>query len=813
MAPTLTLNVSPPGGGGSYPAATAYGTPTHPQYQDIGGDGVSVPPNGFNQSNVYMLETDANGDIVFEPGPQTRVFYFTAGGNGFTRAEIAAVEGEAVGTITDAWIAGQTRWGGTEAEPLDWSDFGYGPFNEWTNSNANAGAWVLLERGHEYPGTIPPFPRNDGYSALHPVVYGAWGTGNRPHIPTLTTWTMGGGGGSHRHVAFSDWELRPFYALVFNFDNLIFSNVLAERSYADGSKPEFALQAVPAAADSRYDGVTFYQCRLYDLSFPSPPSGSWNNDERTSGVYMERTDNALVYKSHFDRNGWGVGYDLGNDTTSPQWPTIYNHNYYMQYDCGPCLYRESIFARGSLSGVQARSGGRFLRNLFSENNVAHQIFHNGTEGNSGAFYPLNEATVVTLLGSVYTGGGDKTLGLSGSGQGWGPQEQSDDWVALDVIVANGADPNNAAEVSSKAGVSGADPVASGVAHFEEMTYVDWFQQPDENASGILQADREAMTIGRFVDDQQSVAAGTNTTETALDWLRTQARPWNLLGEIYDWFAVRAGIRRFVRSTATHVTFQPWQVADGFVWENYMNWSSRDIPGTDVAGDHVSIAGWTVHTYESNADLAEIHMASGALFIYGGKTKADNLAGSGTITCNRVGKLYIGGATSGAKDVIVNGGRCAFTGNLSNFVSFTINSDSENPPEFVVRSGQSVTIGAAETLTLNGPNLRAILDGIDGGAATLTIAGTLAFVAGSGAVPSIREGRSGIYGLNPATNQPYDPNVASTVVLEAGSTVTVDTTGLPSGTYTLIDVDTLTDNGATLPAGVAVNGNRLEVTVP
>jgi len=57
-----------------------------------------------------------------------------------------------------------------------------------------------------------------------------------------------------------------------------------------------------------------------------------------------------------------------------------------------------------------------------------------------------------------------------------------------------------------------------------------------------------------------------------------------------------------------------------------------------------------------------------------------------------------------------------------------------------------------------------------------------------------------------------PSVNSVLTLSASSAVTVQTAGLASGTYDLIDVDSLTDNGATLPSGVAVSGNKLVLTV-
>lgn len=74
------------------------------------------------------------------------------------------------------------------------------------------------------------------------------------------------------------------------------------------------------------------------------------------------------------------------------------------------------------------------------------------------------------------------------------------------------------------------------------------------------------------------------------------------------------------------------------------------------------------------------------------------------------------------------------------------------------------------------------------------------------MPKIREFACGVNGYKVA------PDVVSTVVLASGSAVEIGTTGLAAGTYDLIDVDSLTDNGATLPSGVAKVGNKLVLTV-
>ena len=96
-------------------------------------------------------------------------------------------------------------------------------------------------------------------------------------------------------------------------------------------------------------------------------------------------------------------------------------------------------------------------------------------------------------------------------------------------------------------------------------------------------------------------------------------------------------------------------------------------------------------------------------------------------------------------------------------------------------------------------------GSAGGDADLAAIGTIN-AAPTVLMPQIAEFTSGIYGTGA-------PSVASTVTLASGSTVTVDTTGLAVGDYDLIVADTLTNSGATLPAGVSVvSGTTLRLTV-
>ncbi len=189
-------------------------------------------------------------------------------------------------------------------------------------------------------------------------------------------------------------------------------------------------------------------------------------------------------------------------------------------------------------------------------------------------------------------------------------------------------------------------------------------------------------------------------------------------------------------------------------------------------------------------------------------------GAGGLDIRGAGQFWFKGTNSATLDATLTGGRIGVSGTVASGLT----ADVYNEAEFVVVQGGAITFGSGDDLIINGDVCRAGFDG-QGGSASMTFAGgsTLNFVAGNGGMSTIEEFRSGHYGIEDlgsgVMGQPLNPSVASSVTLESGSTVTVDTTGLSPGTYDLIVVDTLTDNGATLPSGVTVvGGTTLRLTV-
>jgi len=162
---------------------------------------------------------------------------------------------------------------------------------------------------------------------------------------------------------------------------------------------------------------------------------------------------------------------------------------------------------------------------------------------------------------------------------------------------------------------------------------------------------------------------------------------------------------------------------------------------------------------------------------------------------------------GRKDVTLIGGLLEISGTVSDDLSAVVRADAE----FCVLEGGNVTIGPGQGLILESDAGKVGFDGDTGGAASLTIAGTLGFVAGPSGFTTIETFHSGKYGLD-TFNRPKSPNVVSSVVLEAGAEIIFDKGNLSPGTYDLIRANSLIDNGATLPAGVSINGNTLRAII-
>jgi hypothetical protein len=140
----------------------------------------------------YMLETDANGDLVIEHGDNHRVVYVSASDNALSLADIARLEGRTVDEITGTWLAANPKYGASEKMALA-EDAGSALWQTISRGRETSN-WLLLERGHTYD-SIGQLVHKEawGESEIHPLYIGAWGDGTKPEVTQLRTTSVNAG--------------------------------------------------------------------------------------------------------------------------------------------------------------------------------------------------------------------------------------------------------------------------------------------------------------------------------------------------------------------------------------------------------------------------------------------------------------------------------------------------------------------------------------------------------------------------------------------------------------------------------------------
>ncbi|MGI1662013.1 hypothetical protein ACRDNQ_07220 [Palleronia sp. KMU-117] len=816
---------------------------THPGFQ-----GAATPdiPLGWGKGEFYTLEVDpTNGArMIVEPGETTQVWYFAADSvDGYTRAEIAAVEGVSAATITASWLNGASNaagWGKRSDLPLAWavagsSDIGATLFsNRFSRSNtAVRSLWALFKRGGSFPtGLIGNMAESE--SPLHPTLLGDFDSGSRPQM-TATGVRTGNSAIDPRNVVLQGLDFCAQQTWTTDAQFI---------TYADCN---FTVPGYGLSTDiGPVKHLTLFGCSFIDCvkTFPdngviwAPPTGNSPDyqagADRHSAHFLSDTDHVLRWRNFYDRNSWSPTYNTDGTTwNSGEFgpaPSYLNHD---EYDGSSGLQDvanlECINTRACFDPGQWRCGTFANLLIRADNNMADLIGNGGQpEPDHGNISYFNRVAVMGRARKVTS-----IAGAAGSIDGKnfisGPSNGGSLATCKNVVAANLIDPNNLAHETNLAdprwtktpwagGVTLDPKYANPTVEMPniwklESTVINWGGN-DLNAAGISAANKNALTLGRWADAKQGVAAGTNTTDDACDYLRTLSDRCLQAIPIWNYVAGLTGKGTIGHTAGVSATFSPDPDGDGWRTDTPDSWLINGTRGDyPVDGDDCDLNGNLAYSFMTWR-FADLDFGNGGGFrLYGGYISCTSMqeTSEGSVELLGAAQFWIKGASTADVVVTATGGRLGIGAAVSN-----VRGAFSGKSELLIDSGGSLTISTGDTLTLTGGDLKAGFDG-QSGTATLTVNGTLAFAPVSGVLPQVREFRSGKYGLEDlgagVTGQPKATSVTSTVVLASGSTITVDTTGLSAGTYDLIDVDSLTDNGATLPSGVAVVGNRLRVTVP
>ena len=256
-------------------------------------------------------------------------------------------------------------------------------------------------------------------------------------------------------------------------------------------------------------------------------------------------------------------------------------------------------------------------------------------------------------------------------------------------------------------------------------------------------------------------------------------------DIIGYFQKAFGIAPAVRTEAETLRFVPSDLADGVRWDNRINWTTEDLPGT-VAGDSVDLGGNWVNFATISSRIDDLHFGSeGKLTVTSGRldVTGDTTAGTGgaEIDISKAGQLWIDGySDSDRLDIDVLGGRFANTGVFRGDAHLT----ASGGQTLLGVDGSVYAVTDGSRLEVSGGEGKIGFDGAKGGISILGLAdgGTLAFKSEDGTLGTIEEFRSGALGDS--------VNVRSGADL-GGGRLEIDLSQLAGGSeFTLLDVDEL-----------------------
>lgn len=720
-------------------------------------------PEGWGKGDFYMLETGADGRVVVEHGENHRKIHVTEGAHGLTAAEIAQAEGISASTVTAKWLRDHPEYGATPDKALD-TKLGMSLWQATTGRGVDANSnWLLFERGYEYSDLGRIVRRGTtGESALNPAFIGAYGQGDDPVIDGVINIFQD----KSSHVVIQGLDLSGFQVLGGE-------NILIDDLSVHGDN-------VSAQAVTRF---TMRDSDISDVARSEPVTDHkvWQaSQNRISGAYLSRVDGAYLDNNLFDRNGWAEGYDYNLSLSAPMPPSYYNHNLYVQSDVSDITVRDNIFMRGASFGAQVRPGGVIEGNTFIDNNAALNFFN-------GHNYTLALDNVVTSAGykQVAHFEGALSLGVDGYGK---------QTSLIGNIIAHLADPNNSAEQALKTKIHKA--LANNASNYYNDTIVyNWAKDGkaastnvDRNVDSLNKAVLDQTTIQNFTADL--LGKKTATIADLANYLRAQAD--GKLDHVVDADVINAffrkgfGLDTTLRAEAGTLRFVPDDRGDGIRWDNRLNWSTEDLPGTQD-GDSVHLGGNRVLFLAETAavddfifgEFGQLKATSGRLDIDGdvSTSKTGNL-----LQIDNAGQVWVDGyRDSDLLTVELAGGRFANTGTFAGETEISVTEDAQL---LLATAGGRFDLAGGSSLTVTGAKAEVGFDGGDGKTATLQLHddAALSFVADKSGLGKISEFRSGAFETS---------KVTSGVSLDGD--LAIDLSALDTkaaGTWTLIDADQL-----------------------
>lgn len=651
--------------------------------------------DGWGHGDYYMLETDAQGRLVVEPGRNHRKIYVTAGAHGLTRAQIATAAGVSESTVNNNWLRDNPSWGATEETALS-ASVGISLWQSLAGAGiAAASNWLLFERGYTYNVAAWPSIAGRGESALHPHVTGAWGTGSAPNGITATS-----NGFDSRFYVWRDFANANINALAGGYWLL---------GHLVNDKVEVGSNA--AFQNKGFDFWTQYDVIHHNVAHDAPGDGdtAWSaHRDRSGGGFWASVTGLLHFKSMWDHCGWANGYHpdgLWNNGEFGQPPSMYSHNVYVQYTCRDVDFDQCWTIRSASQGIMMRPGGRIVNCHAIDNGVQYADLGGNYEGRG----PIAEYTL--MLGNSATSAPYHNVTQHRGAQDWSYRIEGRHTAVVDNVLFHKANPDDPTDTARKAGNSQGFIDITGTAYALNPIQYKW--TATDIIPGLDPAALDLITVQRFaaqeldqptatIDDLGVYLRGLNVADReAVLW-----RYHEFIREGYgDAFTDLPAVRRTAPAT---LSFIPDDRGEGFRADNPLNWTTKDIP---INGDSIELNGNYMKWVKYTREIASIDLgAGGYLDVSSGVLKAAAQSGTGSIRVFNCGQ-YFGPA---ANLDIVRSGRRVFTGTTSGDIEISGDAETLFPASCTVPAGRALRIDGGQGWT-----------GWDGtGSATLTINGTL-----------------------------------------------------------------------------------------
>jgi hypothetical protein len=680
---------------------------------------------GWGMGNFYMLETDEDDRVVVEHGENHQKLHISGNEDALTINDIAILESMDPDDINWKFFLDNPEYGTDPEEPLA-QDAGHLAWAALMDGDKASSDWLLLERGYEYGSLGRLFgPGTQGESEINPLYLGAFGEGADPKITSEFSIVKAGA----ENIVMQGVDFNGLRIL--NGENILIDDAsMSARTNIQN-----------------LERFTYRHVDVVDVVSEAPRNGeSWSpHSDRESGIFISKSSNILFEDNFFDHNGWADDYDPGGDISGGMPPSMFSHNVYIQSSNFDVTFRDNISMRGSATGVQMRSGGFIEDNVIIDNNGAIMFAGGGTE---------NPGNYTLFTDNLVTSGSHKETDLGQGALTKGISNQAELTSLVDNIITHLADPNNPDEIAAK--FISQNPYRSDFEPYYDDTIIhNWVgtkngEDQDErnlNTEGLEYNVLNETTIQNFAADL--LGTETATIEDLANFLRAQNE--GQFETVVDadlinaFFQAGFGISTTLREDPETLRFVPSDLGDGMRWDNRLNWSTEDLPGTQD-GDSIDLGGNWVY-YGGTTTVNDLDFgAGGELYVTHGYLNVDGtLAGDGnggTINIDGSGQFWTDGYTGTSQlDINVDGGRFANTGQFEGPVDISL---SDNAQAILASENGHFYLDADSALTVTGGDVKVGFDGEAGDTGVLLFeeGATLTFDAEDGEISTIREFHSG-----------------------------------------------------------------------